>query len=259
MTRPLFEIQTFALGQFRLLRQLGSRSWRASVWVIAFAMAALCLLMLGLCPGPSGVVLALAVTMSPLVLVLIWAFNIAGVWQLHPGWFALCGVLVSAVWAVMGHGYAALLLNTVFADNPANFPVARMMASFAGGFIIALGAYAVAAFAASLFGSVIAIPMAIWALPDWRRALVWLGVWAGIALSAGFSRGAVAPVEDLAQRFVRRVALSVDFHAFHRCDMSGWPDGIARVAFVGDAQVLGWRRADDTLHLLHCIRKTAMP
>lgn len=246
-----------AVPRWRRLRQWWAACWRPTLAIAGLTLAGIVLLASGYWPDRMVLPLAIIVALLPLAIPLVWMMNIPAIWNVHAGWLALVSLMLSILWAVLGHWYAALQINQIFTENPAFFPVAKMVGTYLGAILAAMSVYALVGLAITIFGATPVVVIAIWALPDWRRSLRWLGALAFIVFSAAFTKAAIAPIETLTGQAIRWTALNADFVPLHRCDRSGWPQGITRVLFIGDQQVLGYDAPSDQFPVLPCIRTNA--
>lgn len=56
------------------------------------------------------------------------------------------------------------------------------------------------------------------------------------------------------RQFVLKLAYAADFYTNHHCDTRDWPEGVKRIAFIGDEQVLGYRGPGQAFLVLGCER-----
>lgn len=205
-------------------------------------------------PGPMVALIGGAVAMLPLLLAFCWLVRVPEIWGIPAVWVATATFLASLPLVLFGRYVAARMLTGIFREAPALFPVASTVAGYFGVLLGALALIAVVALACLVVLSGWTFLSGIAGRTGGRRFLRDAAVYVVIALVVGWTLGSVGHLERLARTLVIRVAIEADFHPDHRCDTTGWPDGVSRVAFVGDEQVLGYLPAGRRIVALSCRR-----
>lgn len=242
------------IEQRQKLRRLRQASLRASL--VVMTVAALGIGGMILVPPPSliGNLIGAAVALAPLLLAFCWLIRVPEIWGIQPGWVAATTFLASLPLVAFGRFFAAETVNAIFGEAPDLFPAALMVASYLGALLGALVVLVVIAFGMTLI-AVIWLFVAtllgrIGTRRFWRSLLAYLAS----AVGVGGMLLAVVYLDHVARVLVTRVAITADFHPHHRCETSGWPAGVARVAFVGDEQVLGYLPEGRRVLTLSCRR-----
>lgn len=240
------------------------RRWRQqclppTAFLIVIALA--CILLAVAAPFPALIIrVLLAVTaLVPLMIVLLWLIALPRIWEVDAGWLSLAVLASSAIFGIFGLWFASLTLNDIFRESPAFFPVAQATAAYFGA---VLGTMAAAVIVVMVVVMVFGNFIILWGLVFGRG---WSGILGPVAtvivLAAlgGFMKGSIAPAETWARRLILEMALVGDFFPQHRCDTRDWPDGVKRIAFIGDQQVLAYRGPRQAFLVLDCERTAATP
>ena len=247
-------IRDWWLRQKQRMRRLRRACLPASVGLVVLAALGVAAVMLLPLPAPLRVGIAGAVALLPLLLVFLCLIRIPDIWNLPSGWVAAGALLVSLPLVLFGQYFATRTLNEIFGEAPAFFPVASMAAGYLGVVLGALGLVSLVALAVlMMLASWMPLAGVIGRIGG-RRALFGMAVYLLMAGLTGRALGSVDHLERRARDWVTRIAIEADFHAHHRCDASGWPEGIARVAFIGDEQVLGYALPAGSIAVLSCRR-----
>ncbi|KRW95027.1 hypothetical protein [Paracoccus sp. MKU1] len=235
----------------RSLRQACLPASLALLSLAALGVAAMALLPL---PRPVGLAIGGTVALLPLLLVFFWLIHIPDIWNVPPSWVAVTTLLISLPLVLFGQYFAAQTLSEIFRDAPALFPIASAVAGYLG---VLLGALALIGYAGLAFLTVLVSWALLTGFIGWiggRRFLRDVAAYAVAALLIGWTVGSVAHLERLARNLVTHIAVEADFHSDHRCSTAGWPEGVTRVAFIGDEQVLGYILPDRRIVALSCRR-----
>lgn len=247
-------IRLWSVDQRQKLRRLRRACLPLSLMLLAFGASSAAFVLLVPTPAAIRIALYTALALLPLLIAFCWLIRIPDIWDIHAGWVAALSLVGSLPLVVLGRYFAAATLNELFREAPDLFPIAQTVASYLGVLLVALGVLVVAGLAITiaLAGWVLVAGLLHWR--GWRRFMRDMAAYLGATLLIGWGLGSIAHLEQLAGKLIARVALEADFHPEHRCDMSGWPAGVTRVAFVGDEQVLGYRPGANSVVPLSCRR-----
>lgn len=237
---------------FRTLRRL----CLPATWPLLAIWAALMLLLIVI-PLPFNLLAILAVPTAilPVIILLHWLIPVPQIWNIHGSWVAIGMVVISALLALFGRFYAGIVLNSLFGEAPNLFPISYGAGTYFGA-VFGLAAL-VALSAAILFAlqSLIALLVSVMGLGQKRRLFEDFQVLFAFGIAIIAPVGSMLFIDLLASSAMRIIALEGDFFPDYRCETGGWPEGISRVAFIGDEQALGYREADDRFFVLRCFRK----
>ncbi len=247
-------IRPWSLDLRQKLRHLRRACLPLSLLLLALAALGAALVLVVPLPATIRIAIYTALALLPLLIAFCWLVRIPDIWGIPAGWVAGFSLAGSLPLVVFGRYFAAKTLNGIFREAPDLFPIALTVATYLG---VLLGALCVVVVA----GLAVMIALAGWTMLSgllhwhgWRRFLRDMAAYLGAALLIGWGLGAISHLEQLAGKLVARVAYEADFHPEHRCDMTGWPAGVARVAFVGDEQVLGYLPGRNSVVVLPCHR-----
>lgn len=256
-----------SFGDWPRRQRLKLRLWRklclpGTLMMMALWVGGLAVLQMVPLPDALAIALALPVALIPLMIALRWLIPIPDIWDIPAGWVAVMSFLASILLVLGGQVFAAALLNRLFGESPALFPVAFAVATYFGAVVAPIGLIALAVLTGC---GLLTLAELVWRLgqrlagrPVRRR--IRTGI-LGLLLIIGIGTAAILSIDALervAGTAVKWVALEADFHTHHRCNMQGWPEGVARVAFVGDEQVLGHQPRSDRLVVLACKRRDVL-
>ncbi len=247
-THPLLRSLT---RQTDLLSAWISACLPATIWLIAVMAAGIALVLYAGLSHHMALALAVLVTSMPVVIILHWLIAVPDIWGIPGRWVAVFVFVATAAFAIAGQYLAAETVNAAFGEAPQLFPVAHAVAGYVGAVLaLLLITYALLLFS-TLF--VPGIVLLIWVV-DSRRGWRKLGLVLFLIVATGLTRFAITGIEGLGTKFVIQTALTADFHTNHHCDTRDWPEGVKRIAFIGDEQVLGYRDPGQAFLILGCER-----
>ncbi|AGT09756.1 hypothetical protein [Paracoccus aminophilus] len=207
---------------------------------------------------------ALFIALLPVSVLLLWLIHIPAIWNIHASLVAIIVFASTALLSVVGRYLSGVILNDMFAEAPSFFPIAYATGTFFGTVFAMVVLLACCTLVILCFNLILMLFSSAAHHLSWvaglshpyrRRgwynlgsALIFILAFLGTTISA-------AVLLERSETVLQWVAVEADFFPDHHCATSGWPEGITRVAFVGDEQVLGYLGVEDRIVVLPCQRR----